>query len=254
MRLRLATRYLTLAILFVAFLFRFETDSSGHWVLVPPYAHAKSGPGSDGDGGDDGEGDDGGDDGEGDDGGDDGEGDDGGDDGEGDDEGDDSEGDDDGDDGEGDDDDGDDDEGEDDNENGHSREQSARPVGFEKLSNGARVIYSDGSREEIRDGNFSRTNANGRIVERRSARGSDLARMRAYFSQTATKSQKAAPVVKSRAVKATYRGRNVEILYANGWREEIKSGRFTLTDKYGRVVTSRRATPADVDRLNRFRK
>jgi hypothetical protein len=54
-------------------------------------------------------------------------------------------------------------------------------------------------------------------------------------------------------VKATYRGRNVEILYANGWQEEIKSGRFTLTDKYGRVVSSRRATQEDIDRLNRFR-
>ena len=125
---------------------------------------------------------------------------------------------------------------------------------FQKLPNGARVIYSDGSREEIRDGIFVRRNANGRVIERRRARGSDLARMRAFSSQTTTQSPRAAPVAKSRAVKATYRGRNVEILYANGWREEIKSGRFTLTDKYGRVVASRRATKSDIDRLNRFKK
>lgn len=219
MTLRYFTKCLTLAILFVAFPFRLETDSLGHWVLVPPYAHAKNGSGSDGDGGDDGEGDDGGDDGE---------------------------GDDDGDDGEGDDDDS--------SERDQSGKKKVWPVKVQKLTNGARVIYSDGSREEIVDGNFSHMNAVGRIVENRRARGSDLARMRAYFSRTPPRAEESAPVVKSRAVNATYRGQDVDILYANGWREQIKSGRFMLTDKYGRVVTSRRATQADRYRLNRFKR
>lgn len=233
MRLRSITKYLTLAVLFVAFPFRVETDSVGHWVLVGPYAQAKSGSGSDGDG------DDGGDDGDGDDG----DGDDGGDDGDGDDGGRDNDKDDDG----------DDDDGEHGKHSGASAEHRGRAVDVQKLSNGARVTYSDGSRDEIKDGNFLRTDAKGRIVERRRARGSDLARMRTYFSQTPPKPRKAAPVVQSRAVKATYRGRNVEILYANGWQEEIKSGRYMLTDKYGRVVSSRRTTQEDIDRLNRFR-
>ena len=222
MRLHSFTKHLTLAVLLVAFPFRLETDNSGNWILVPPSAYAKSGSGSDGDGGDHGEGDDG-------------------------------EGDDDGDDG----DDGDDDEGDDDgddDEKDPSDRRKARPVDVQKLSNGARVIYSDGSREEITNGNFSRTNANGHVVERRRARGSDLARMRALFSKTKPDAAKSPSAVKSRAVKATYRGQNVDILYANGWREQITSERFTLTDKYGRVVTSRRATQDDVTRLNRFRK
>ena len=162
------------------------------------------------------------------------------------------------DDGEGDDGDDDDSEGRADrdynNKKGSSAEQRGQPVGVQKLSNGARVTYSDGSREEITNGNFSRTNENGRVVERRRARGSDLARMRAYFSQAIPRIEETPPVVKSRAVKATYRGQNIEILYANGWREEITSGLFTLTDKYGRVVTSRLATQDDRYRLNRFRR
>lgn len=224
MKLRSIIKYLLFAVLFAVFPFRFEMDSSGHWALVLPSAQAKSGSGSDGNGGDDGKGDDGGRD----------------------DDGDDDDGDDDDDDG------GDDDE--DDDENRSDGNQKIRPVVVQRLSNGARVTYSDGSREEIRDGNFFRTQANGQVVERRRALGRDLAHMRSVFSRAAPRAEKATPVINSRAAKATYRGQNVEILYANGWREEIASGRFTLTDKYGRVVTSRSATQADRTRLNRFRK
>ena len=104
------------------------------------------------------------------------------------------------------------------------------------------------------NGNFARIDARGRVVEKRRARGSDLARMRAIFAQAVPQTEKSPPAINSRAVKATYRGKNVDILYANGWREQITSGRFTLTDKYGRVVASRRATRDDIVRLNRFRR
>lgn len=233
------------------------------------------GEGDDGDGGDDGEGgDDGGegDDGDGDDGeGDDGEGDDGdGDDGEGDDgEGDDGEGDDgDGDDGEGDDgDDGESDDGEDGEDGSESLDRDQKrgtsgrvnragrvePTKAQKLSNGARITFSDGSREEIRDGEFMRTDGRGRIVEKRRARGSDLARIRAFFGGRKAVSETAPAQVNSRAVRATYRGRNIDILYANGWVEQIASGRYRIIDQFGRVVTNRRATPEDRKRLNRFR-
>ncbi len=236
--------------MFVAFPFRIETDSSGHWLLVPPYAYAKDG--------DDGEGSSGGDDGEGDDGGDDGEGGDDNDDGEGGDDGGEGEGgddDDDDDDDDGEEDDDEDDEDEDEaSEGGQGGKKGIWPVTVRKLANGAQVIYNDGSREEIVNGNFSRIDARGRVVEKRRARGSDLARMRAFFAQAVPQTEKSPSAVNSRAVKATYRGKNVDILYANGWREQITSGRFTLTDKYGRVVTSRRATQDDIDRLNRFRR
>lgn len=272
---RLATtRYVLIAALFVVFPIRLDTDHAGKLIVTGPYALAKSGPGSDGDGGDDGEGDDGRDDGEGDDGGDDGEGDDGGDDGEGDDGGDDGEGDYGGDDGEGDygGDDGEGDDGGDDGEGDYGRDDGEaddrrndgeadvgdddepRPVKVQKVANGALIQFSDGSREEIRNGQFVRTNRNGDVVERRRARSSDLVRMRALFGGQKPQSDVTPKGVNSRAVKATYRGQNVEILYSNGWTEEISSGRYNLADQYGRIVASRRATQADRTRLNRFRK
>ena len=242
--------------MFVAFPFRIETDSSGHWLLVPPYAYAEDGDDGEGSsGGDDGEGDDGGDDGEGGDDNDDGEGGDDNDDGEGGDDGGEGEGADDDDDGEEDEDEDDEDEDEDEaSEGGQGGKKGIRPVAVRQLANGAQVIYNDGSREEIVNGNFSRIDARGRVVEKRRARGSDLARMRAIFAQAVPQTEKSPPAINSRAVKATYRGKNVDILYANGWREQITSGRFTLTDKYGRVVASRRATRDDIVRLNRFRR
>jgi len=255
------TKILLMTSVFAIFPYRLETDLAGKLTLVASLAHAESGSGSDGDGGDDGEGGDDGDDGEGGDDGDDGEGGDDGDDGEGGDDGDDGEGGDDGDDGEGGDDgddgeggdDGDDGEGGDDGEDGEGERKAPRAVNAQKLGNGARIFFSDGTRVEIRDGQYLRLDRNGRVLERRRARSSDLARARALVGGQGAKIETAPSGVKSRAVKATYRGNNVQILYANGWREEISSGRYSLTDQYGRTVTSRRATQKDRNRLNRFR-
>jgi hypothetical protein len=116
------------------------------------------------------------------------------------------------------------------------------------------VFFSDGSWEEVRSGLFTHTDRNGQVRERRPARGSDLARLRAYFGGHQPQTATDPPKINSRAVKAIYRGRNIEILYANGWRELIEFGRFRLVDQYGRVVASRSATQADRTRLNRFRK
>ena len=259
MKTRTTEKYLLLAALFAAFPLRLGTDHSGRLILIAPTALAESGSGSDGNGGGGNSGSGGGDDGEGNSGsggGDDGEGgDDGdsGDDGQGDDSGGDGEGDDAGDDGEGDDA-GDDGENSAEKEGTPSGGAKSRPTKIEKLSNGARIIFSDGSHEEIRNGQFARTNRNGQVVERRSARGSDLARMRALLGDRNATVEKAPSGINSRAVKATYRGRNIDILYSNGWREQVSSGRYNLIDQFGRVITSRRASQADRTRLSRFRK
>ncbi|WP_415404055.1 hypothetical protein [Tateyamaria sp. SN3-11] len=251
------TKILLMTSVFAIFPYRLETDFAGKLTLVASLAHAESGSGSDGDGGDDGEGGDdggggeGGDDGGGGEGGDDGsDGD--GDDGDSGDDGDDGESGDDGDDGESGDD-GDDGESGDDGDDGEGERKASRAVKAQKLGNGARIFYSDGSREEIQNGQYVRSDRNGRVLERRRAQSSDLARVRALVGGQGAKVETAPSGVKSRAVKAIYRGNNVQILYANGWREEISSGRYKLTDQYGRTVTSRRATQIDRNRLNRFR-
>ena len=260
-------KHLLLTTAFVVLPYRLETDLAGKLTLVASLAHAESGSGSDGNGSDDGEGGDDGDGGESGDDGDDGEsggdGDDGesgddGDDGEGGHDGDDGESSDDGDDGEGGRDGDDDESGDygDDSESGGGEDDGYAPraIKAQKLANGARITFSDGSREEIRNGQFVRTDRNGSVLERRRARSSDLARMRALFGGQKPQTDKVPIDVNARAVRATYRGQNVEILYSNGWREEISWGRYRLIDQYGRAAASRRATQLDRKRLNRFRK
>lgn len=136
--------------------------------------------------------------------------------------------------------------------------KNIRPTSVAKLANGARVTFSDGSITEISNGQFRRINASGRVVERRRAQGTDVARMRAYFesmaSKTTTPTPKPAPKVNAPAVRAFYRGQNIEIVYANGWREMVSFGQYSLTDQFGRSVASRKATQADITRLNQYRK
>ena len=251
-------KHLLLTTVFVVLPYRLETDLAGKLTLVASHAHAESGSGSGGNRGDDGEGGDDGDGGESGDDGDDGESGDDGDDGESGDDGDDGEGGHDGGDGESGDD-GDDGESSDDGDDGESGGgeddgYAPRAIKAHKLANGARITFSDGSREEIRNGQFVRTDRNGSVLERRRARSSDLARMRALFGGQKPQTDKVPTGVNARAVKATYRGQNVEILYSNGWREEISWGRYRLIDQYGRAAASRRATQLDRKRLNRFRK
>lgn len=283
------TKILLMTSVFALFPYSLETDFAGKIKLVESLALAKDGSDDDDDDDDGGEGggddddDDGGEGGDDDDSGEDdsdddsgGEGgddsdDDGGDSGEGDDDGSSSDSGEDGDDDDGgssdsgendddedgdgndDSDDADADSGEGDDDDSESDRKARRVIKAQKLGDGARIFFSDGSREEIRNGRYVRIGPNGRVLERRRARGSDLGRVRALIGGKETKLESVPSRVQSRAVRATYRGKNVEILYANGWREEITRGRYSLVDKYGRNVTSRRATQNDRTRLDRFR-
>lgn len=219
-----------LAVLFVAFPLRLEVDSEGLLRVVVASASAKDGDGDDG-GGDDGDGDDGHDGDDGDD---------------------------------GDSDDGDDDsDGDDDHDNDHDRSKKAQREPdkarskqvrhAERLQNGARVTFSDGSMSEIIGDRFRRTDSSGRVLERRKAKGSDASRMRAYFESTQPASKSKSPKVDSQAVRAYYRGRDIEIHYANGWTEAVTRGQYVLRDQFSRIVASRRATQSDITRLERFR-
>ncbi len=52
----------------------------------------------------------------------------------------------------------------------------------------------------------------------------------------------------SRGVKRKGRG-NVELVYPEGFREEISNGRYVMRDAQGRTIISRRATDGDRSRL-----
>ena len=45
------------------------------------------------------------------------------------------------------------------------------------------------------------------------------------------------------------RPQNLHLRYPNGWDEQIRSGRYILTDPDGRTVSNRPATFADLDRM-----
>ncbi len=212
-----------LAVLFVAFPLRLEVDSEGLLRVAMASAAAKDGDGDDG-GGDNGDGDDGDD---------------------------------------GDDDDSDNDDGDHDDDDDHDRSKKAQRGPdkarskqvrhAERLQNGARVTFSDGSMSEIIGDRFRRTDSSGRVLERRKAKGSDASRMRAYFESTQSASKSKSPKVESQAVRAYYRGRDIEIHYANGWTEAVTRGQYVLRDQFSRIVASRRATQSDITRLERFR-
>lgn len=42
---------------------------------------------------------------------------------------------------------------------------------------------------------------------------------------------------------------NIHLRYPNGWDEQIRNGRYRLTDPQGRTVSSRRATQGDMIRM-----
>ncbi len=149
--------------------------------------------------------------------------------------------------------DGDDDDRSEKAQRGPDKSRSKEVRHTERLQNGARVTFSDGSMSEIIGDRFRRTDSSGRVLERRKAKGSDASRMRAYFESTQSASKSKSPKVESQAVRAYYRGRDIEIHYANGWTEAVTRGQYVLRDQFSRIVASRRATQSDITRLERFR-
>ncbi|SFR32577.1 hypothetical protein SAMN04488002_0160 [Litoreibacter janthinus] len=164
-----------------------------------------------------------------------------------------------GDDDDGDDDDDDDDDEDDDEENtGRTGNQDgdvhSKILRIEKINGGVRLNYANGSQEVIRNGKYERRNASGRVIERRRARGSDIAHVRSLvgrgnFLDRADSTQPAA-----RATRVTGSGRDIDVLFSNGWRERIEAGRYVLTDQFGRAVVKRKATNNDWVRLQKYRK
>ena len=243
------------ALLLTALPLRIGHDANGKVILTYAPAMAKSGSGSDGDGGNDG-GEDGGNDG-GEDGGDDG-GEDGGDDGgeDGGDDGGEDGGDDDGEDG----DDGEDNAGSSGKQGG--KINRAVPVPSPSLAisrievsnSGIEIRYADGTREQIEHGVYELKDRTGKTLLERRATGPDISRLRALAERVSIRSVTRGKPSKSGVARARANRNDIEIEYANGWSEIIKQGRYLLKDPYNRTVVQRPATTQDRRRLSKLSK
>ncbi|UAB90929.1 hypothetical protein I5192_12950 [Ruegeria sp. SCSIO 43209] len=114
------------------------------------------------------------------------------------------------------------------------------------------VRYSDGTKEEIENGRYERKNAQNRTVEERAATGADVSRLRSLangISIENVRSSGQGGTAGSRPTKIERQGNNIEVNYANGWKEEIEFGRYELKDPYNRTVVERNATASDRRRL-----
>ncbi|MGL4308962.1 MAG: hypothetical protein ACRCSU_00640 [Paracoccaceae bacterium] len=107
------------------------------------------------------------------------------------------------------------------------------------------VRLADGTRIEIDDGIFERRDASGRVVERRRATQRDYSLLK-----QAGVGNGAAKGTRSKVAQIRLRGEDIEVIYSDGWREVIRSGRYVLTDPLERTVIRRRAKQSDYERLN----
>lgn len=99
---------------------------------------------------------------------------------------------------------------------------------------GVRRLLADGSRESLIAGVYERFDSRGRLVERRKASAADKTRLGSMTG--------------ARAV-IQIRGDRVIVTDHAGWREEIRAGRYRLTDPRGNLVTRRPAGPEDLERI-----
>ncbi len=113
--------------------------------------------------------------------------------------------------------------------------------------NSIEVERADGSKEEIEDGRYERKDVFGRTVEERPATQADIDRLRGLAGPgvvAATRRVGAGDVAK---VEISANG--IEVVNNDGSKEEIEDGRYQRKDALGRTIEERRATQADVDRL-----
>lgn len=117
------------------------------------------------------------------------------------------------------------------------------------------VVNSDGTKVEIHDGVFERKDASGRTIEERRATQADVSRLRGL---TKTATPRATSRESGREIRVGWvtsveaEGRNVEVRYSSGWKEELVAGRYELKDPDNNTVVERSATTADIGRLTRL--
>ncbi|PTM81453.1 hypothetical protein [Cereibacter johrii] len=115
----------------------------------------------------------------------------------------------------------------------------------------------DGSRIEIENGRFEMKNPAGRTIVERPATPADvrlLERARQGATLASARKPQAAPARRGAGgggvvAKLEISGRNIEVTYSDGWKEEIENGRYELKDDLNRTVIERPARRADRERL-----
>jgi hypothetical protein len=153
------------------------------------------------------------------------------------------------------DDDGDDNEGNEDGNNNTNEGNGPRTgiTKIELLPTGVEVRYADGSSEEIKKGRYIRRSATGNTVVSRRATGADFARLRARANGISIDSIRRPSNTNATGVNgATISGKNIRLMYTNGWSEEISSGQYILRDQYNRTVVSRPASKSDIKRMRQI--
>lgn len=134
-----------------------------------------------------------------------------------------------------------------------SRQGSSDVIRVEVLSNGVIVHFSDGSREQIIDGVYSRIRPNGSVQQSHRASGADIVRIRLLASGQGVRSTTATVAANDTApahpIRIRLGRRSVSVDYSNGWTEVVEDGQYRMVDRYGNTILSRPASQADFDRL-----
>ncbi|MGV6848440.1 MAG: hypothetical protein ACWA5A_08685 [Marinibacterium sp.] len=110
------------------------------------------------------------------------------------------------------------------------------------------IVYRDGTREEIRNGIYSKRSGNGAEVTRRQATNTDWQRLKTLARQV-RKMPRSYDRGDSPVSQAIRQGRDMEIAYADGWVERVAKGRYVLTDPNGNTVAHRAVRFGDIDRM-----
>ncbi|MFQ6774592.1 hypothetical protein V6Z69_05220 [Cereibacter sphaeroides] len=151
------------------------------------------------------------------------------------------------------------DRGDDDHSRGRGRSGSddVDVPGMRSNDDAHEATLPDGSRIEIENGRFEMKNQAGRTIVERPATPADyqlLEQARQGVTRASVRKPQAAPARRGTGgggvvAKLEVRGRNIEVTYTDGWKEEIENGRYELKDELNRTVIQRPARRADRERL-----
>lgn len=111
---------------------------------------------------------------------------------------------------------------------------------------GIHLQFSDGHIERIRGNRFETLDAHGRIVESRTARRSDLERLRALGSASARQGGRGEVQNVAQVNEASG---TIDITDFRGWREIVSRGSYVLKDPRGRTIARRAVTAEDIRRI-----
>ena len=125
-------------------------------------------------------------------------------------------------------------------------------VRVEVSRSGVKIRYADGGREEIQNGTYELRNPGGQRIERRHAKGSDIARLKAMSSRVSIRSVTRRDTKNEDIESIEASSTSIQVTYSNGWKEEVTERTYRLVDPYGRTAAIRPATRVDRNRLRKL--